>query len=540
MPVVYFTDDSSASRPIAPHLRRRSSVSHSNSASSSSPASLYNENTGVIQLPPSPPLHAWDDHKAEKTALGLYEAAPGKGAPLAWRTAPKGRPYSLPRPWYTALALTGVTLSFVVLLSYLVPPTSSYQPATILSRVRSSAKPTCDPYSLAGTLQINEDDVDRSQWSPFDPTCQPPNFLAKLRDYTLHHHHASSEYAVASDFTWLQNKTALLIGDSVSRELVENFCILLGEESEVIRPGHHWAAHSPIRAPAKAQHSVDRPKRLKQRGFRVVRDASRPRICYIPKLDFLLVSVFHFGVDQEDYWRDSRMPQYAAPGLLDHRLTDEILPLIGQIRADGRRTAPDYVEVSSGMWDLARWAEQDIAAGRNPTEPLSKERLTWYRFRAGQVMDRVRAAFPHAKARVWRGMHYPTDQLAEYDYFMDKINPRTEMSTNASEPIRFAHNRIHQLDTVIRGLVLPSPAASSSSPAVGSAADDAAAAAEKSDVPHPEYRLNEFGALIKGHEAHARDRLHGAPTAAHVLYSDIMLYEMWRGVRMSELRPGRG
>ncbi|BGP40513.1 hypothetical protein JCM10450v2_004499 [Rhodotorula kratochvilovae] len=537
MPVVYLTDDSPAtSRSITPHLRRRSSVSHSNSASSSSPASLYNETTGVIHLPPSPPLHAWDDRKAEKSALGLYDAAPGKGAPLAWRSAPKGRPYMLPRPWYTALALTGVTMGFVVLLSYLVPPTSSYKPTSILARVRpSSSKTACDPYSSFGTLQINEDDADRSQWSPFDPTCQPPNFLAKLRDYTLHHHHASSAYAHASDFTWLQNKTALLIGDSVSRELVENFCILLGEESEVIRPGHHWAAHSPVRAPAKAQHSVDRPKRLKQRGFRVVRDASRPRICYIPKLDFLLVSVFHFGLDQEDYWRDSRMPQYAAPGLLEHRLTDEIQPLLANIRADGRRFAPDYVEVSSGMWDLARWAEQDIAAGRNTTEPLSKERLTWYRFRAGQVMDRVRMAFPHAKSRVWRGMHYPTDQVAEHDYFMDKINPRSANATQTPESPRFAHARIAQLDSVVRGLVLPPSAGSPAapSPVVDSPAD---ADDAETEVPRPEFRLNEFGALLKGHEAHARDRLHGAPTAAHVLYSDIMLYELWRGVRQSEAR----
>lgn len=131
-----------------------------------------------------------------------------------------------------------------------------------------------------------------------------------------------------------------------------------------------------------------------------------------------LVSVFHFGLDQEDYWRDSRMPQYAAPGLFEHRLMDQVQPLINNIRADGRRTAPDYVEINSGMWDLARWAEQDVAAERDTTEALSQDRITWYRFRVGQMMDKVRNAFPNAKTRLWRTLHYPTDPVAEHDYFM--------------------------------------------------------------------------------------------------------------------------
>jgi len=312
MPVVYLHDSS----PMSSHLRRRSSTSHSNLASLvTSPAPSYNEATGVIQLPPSPPLLAWDDdraRKSEKSGLGLLDLGGGKGAPLAWRAAPKGRAYSLPRPWYTAMALTSVTVAFVFLLSYLVPPEcvalsppcafleveakltnysfvcrSSYQPASLMSRVRST-KPACDPYSSFGTLQINDDDADRSSWAPFDASCQPPNFLAKLRDFTLHHHHASEAYAHASDFTWMQNKTALLIGDSVSRELVENFCILVGEESEVLRPGHHWSPPAPLREPVKAKHAPGRPSRLHSRGFRVVRDASRPRICYVPKLDFLV------------------------------------------------------------------------------------------------------------------------------------------------------------------------------------------------------------------------------------------------------------
>ncbi|BGO91817.1 hypothetical protein NBRC10512_007614 [Rhodotorula toruloides] len=537
MPISYITTEVTpvGSRSITPHLRRRSSVSASTTPSSYSSPSLssrasYNERTGEIALPPSPPLRAWDD-KSEKNALGLYDSGfGGKGAPLAWRTAPKGRAFALPRPYYTALALTAITLTFVFLISYLVPPASTYQPTSFISRIRTSPKLACDPYSSFGTLQVDLTDADRNQWMPTDPKCQPPHFLAKLREIASHqrHHTAYSRTSVSpADFDWLQNKTVLLIGDSISREHVENFCQLMGEESEIIRPSHPWAATSaPVRGATKAQHYLERPKRLNQRGFRVVRDASRPRVCFIPRFNFLLVSAFHYGLDQEDYWRESRMPQYSSPGLFEHRLMDQIQPLIANIRAEGRPTAPDYVEVTSGMWDLARWAEQDIVAGKSTEELLSQDRLTWYRFRVGQMMDKVRAAFPNAKAKVWRTPHYPLDQVAEFDYFLDKISSRAANASRVSDPPYFAHSRVQQIDRAVRSLVLPHSSVDSSSPASSRASPSASV--DDFDVPHPEFRLNEWGTLLKGHQAHQLDRLHGDPLPGGYVWADIMLYELWR------------
>lgn len=131
--------------------------------------------------------------------------------------------------------------------------------------------------------------------------------------------------------------------------------------------------------------------------------------------------MFHFGLDQEDYWRDSRMPQYTAPGMFEHRLTDIVEPLVAAMRADGRHSAPDFVEVTSGVWDLARWAELDLAGQQETTTPLAQERITWFRFRVGQLLEKTRKMFPNAKAKTWRTMHYPTDQAAEHDYFMVSV-----------------------------------------------------------------------------------------------------------------------
>lgn len=235
-----------------------------------------------------------------------------------------------------------------------------------------------------------------------------------------------------------------------------------------------------------------------------------------PELTFLalqLVSVFHFGLDQEDYWRESRMPQYSAPGMLEHRLTDIVEPLVAAIRSDGRPSAPDFVEVTSGTWDLARWAEQDLATQQDTVSGLAQDRVTWYRFRVGQILEKVRKAFPNAKAKTWRTLHYPLDQVAEHDYFMvrftsvslplfaltdfpslqDKIAPRVN-TTASLEPPSFSHNRIYQLDQAVRTLVLPTTVGEETEPA-----------------PHADFRINEWGPILKGQEAHQRDRLHGDP-----------------------------
>lgn len=152
---------------------------------------------------------------------------------------------------------------------------------TILSRMPFKLGSPCNPYTTFGSLTVDSSEADRNQFVPFDPTCRAPSFLAKLRAEAPHHH--------SSDFSWLQNKTVLLIGDSISREHVENFCTLMGLESEVVRKSHKYSPQpAVIRSATKAGYAPDKPARLSGRGFRVVRDASLPRVCYVPKYDFLV------------------------------------------------------------------------------------------------------------------------------------------------------------------------------------------------------------------------------------------------------------
>ncbi|KAK4700443.1 hypothetical protein P7C70_g5803, partial [Phenoliferia sp. Uapishka_3] len=525
MTITYAQSDSALSSPSTPtHLRKRSSIAAGTSPSPPHFAfgstvqpfithGAYDERTGEIALPASPPLYSWSEK--EKFGSLPYEDEKRGGRLPAYSWGAESRKASIRRPWLSLATAAGCTFAFVVLISYLSPEGSAMN-QTILSRMPFGPASNCNPYTSPGALTTDPSEADRNQFIPFDTNCRAPSFLAKLR--------AEAPLHASSDFSWLQNKTVLLIGDSISREHVENFCTLMGLESEIVRKSHKYSPQpTAVRPAGKAGHAIEKPARLSSRGFRVVRDASLPRICYVPKYDFLLASVFHFGLDQEDYWRGSRMPQYSSPGMFEHRLSDTIQPLIANMRADGRPNAPDYVEVSSGTWDLARWAEQDMDEEKPTDEALAQDRVTWYRFRVGQMLEKIRKAFPNAKAKTWRTMHYPTDQVAEHDYFMDKINGRTDNTTDSPPPPSFSHNRILQLDQVVRSLVLPST--------------DLEGYAQP--APHSDFRLNEWGTLLKGNEAHQKDRLHGDPLPGGYLWSDIMLYELHHAVKVAGMAPMR-
>lgn len=140
----------------------------------------------------------------------------------------------------------------------------------------------CDPYAQPGTLAADFGDPDNTRWVPLDPKCSPaPRFLPQLRadPPTL-------------DAQWLYNRTALIVGDAISREHVEALCGLLGEGTrlEVVRPGHPFSPPATaVRGAAQAQHTLDKPARLSSRtNTRWMRDSSLPRICYVPQYDFMV------------------------------------------------------------------------------------------------------------------------------------------------------------------------------------------------------------------------------------------------------------
>lgn len=73
----------------------------------------------------------------------------------------------------------------------------------------------------------------------------------------------------------------------------------------------------------------------------------------------------------------------------------------------------------------------------------------------------------------------------------DKISRSSAPPTSSPS---FAHKRIDQLEQAVRSLIVPTQQG------------DLTVAA-----PHSEFRINRWGSILKGQEAHQRDRMHGDP-----------------------------
>jgi hypothetical protein len=171
----------------------------------------------------------------------------------------------------------------------------SVHDGALLSRL--PFKRNCNPYAAFGTLDVDLSHPEGNKWRPFDTTCSPPSYLAQLRSRllpnSLYPRDGSRFSSVpnVADLPWLHNRTVLLIGDAVTREHVENFCQLLGLEAEVVRKSHKYAPGLSIQ-----RNGQDKPARLAERkamlggSYRVVRDASYPRLCYVPQYDFMVRS----------------------------------------------------------------------------------------------------------------------------------------------------------------------------------------------------------------------------------------------------------
>lgn len=244
--------------------------------------------------------------------------------------------------------------------------------------------------------------------------------------------------------------------------------------------------------------------------------------------------MLHYGLDQDNYWALSRHPLYTAPGPFEHRISDVVRPLLANIRADGRPSAPDYIEFAPGAWDLARFAEEDAVLQRDPQTPLTPDRVAWFRHRVEAASHRIRAAFPSAHAKTLRTMYYPLDQNTEVDYFMVRLRcayyerrPRAgaydhlrkqdktaATKSNGTSVAYFAHERVSQLNEALRSLSTDR----TTYPANG----------KQYEAPGLGFSINDFGRILKGHPPHQTDRLHGEPVPGGYVWADTMLYNLWK------------
>ena len=284
---------------------------------------------------------------------------------------------------------------------------------------RQSTSTSCNPYIVSGNFHADYSEPSNNYWEPIDAaTCRAPQYVKQLR---------AGDY---KGMEWMQNRTVVLLGDSIERDHVNLFCSILGKEAETIKGKHPLAVAAGI---SDSMESNERKKkdRASRIAFKGMQESTLPKLCYVKELNFMvrfpslmigfvlnflsqLVNMYHFGLDEQGYWQ--ALDQFHGPGSIEERFETQFGPFISKLRSDYRASAPDLIEISSGMFDLAKWAKEDIAGEQNTEDELSADRLAWYESRVSRFMEVTTASFP-AAIKVWRGVTHPEDQAAELDYF---------------------------------------------------------------------------------------------------------------------------
>ncbi|BGO91602.1 hypothetical protein NBRC10512_008049 [Rhodotorula toruloides] len=264
-----------------------------------------------------------------------------------------------------------------------------------------------NPYAEFGRISSDSSTPEGNRWLPYDASCVPPPLLATLRSTlkkkpTVEDSLETLEFplpkrrtkAKRKSLSWLQGKTVLLFGDHVERNHNKDFCRFAGGKWASIDRDH------PLSPPPFVNGIDEKLPGAQQNSS----SATRPSVCYLEEYDFMVVSVFHFGLaNRVEFEHESLLynPHFYPPVAVDDRLTHIVLPLLDSLN----RTKPDMIEFSSGFWDLRHFAALDELAGKDVFSELTTERLAWYSSRLVHALADLSSVFPDTPL-LWRTLHH--------------------------------------------------------------------------------------------------------------------------------------
>lgn len=157
----------------------------------------------------------------------------------------------------------------------------------------------------------------------------------------------------------------------------------MGGEYEIINPEHPLWPQSDVLSSSDVLR--DRPQA----------NLSWPRICKVSSIDLVIVSVFHWGLDQWHFFDWN--PQYGQPNDVEERISEIAVPIMAKI---GRKV--DLVSWNTAFWDLAhfgRMAYYDMKDRDVPREQVIDLSDTWTSFyysRYKQALLWLMRSFPDA------------------------------------------------------------------------------------------------------------------------------------------------
>ncbi|GAA5996508.1 uncharacterized protein JCM10292_003016 [Rhodotorula paludigena] len=541
------------------------------------------------------PVSYGEDEK--RRLLSLYDSAPVSPLCTPFAPVPPRRAWWKSRRNVSAAvsaALTLFVLGGLFALSIINRPGSRtwWGMKDVLEDlgVASFEPASCEnPYTEFGRIHVDRKVPENNRWLPYDPSCVPPALMATLRA-ARNVSAASGEpehltfplplerppHMPGAPLSWMHGKTVLLFGDHVERNHNKDFCRFVGGKWATIGRDHALS-------PPRFVNGIDE----KLVGSNKENyDGTRPAVCYLEDYDFMVVSVFHFGLaNRVEFEHESLLhdPAFYPPVAVDDRLTHIVLPLLDSLN----RTRPDLIEFSTGFWDLRHFAALDELAGKDRYGELSTERLAWYSARLTHAFADLGSAFPGAPI-LWRTLHQTPNfnqtspaRVAALDQIsrkvaatLNEVSTRAEAEQRLDEIFHFNHRSEHHSSRgggknagapsaahtamleerarVERSLVgggLSGRSASrrpvkdrmsSKAPFLNRVKERIGSKERVKDVRLGDddtslrgmVRVDEWGALMRGQE-HTMNNVHTPSLPGGYLWGDIMLYELRRAAALA-------
>ncbi|BGP22156.1 hypothetical protein JCM10295v2_001034 [Rhodotorula toruloides] len=438
---------------------------------------------------------------------------------------------------------------------------------------------SCNPFKEPGRLEVDVRNKFKNIWRPFDEACPPSKLMegvvnsveamkkAPRRGFHKQRgprrsHDTSVRWQGDKDergqfYPWLVNATIVLLGDSMERLHLSEFCDFVGGDLQHITPRHPaspplYRKKLPTLLDADGNESEESKRRKEERRknedeweFDRVKswNITRPWVCDIKEYGATIVSSFHWGLeDLEDAFESEDF--FHGPSTFLQRFFHKDLPLIEKLAEHFDRPSilqPTVIEVASGYWDLRQMTEEDfIQAGITrpyPTDddrsfgPIGEEREARWRKHMVEVIKEIAKAFPGSQGVrdgpviSWRTMHHPKrnnytpySRVAPLDALARKTMHDLRVSSLATSPA-FRSNSGSLVHSH-----LP-PEALQEIERISRELGDA----DGTDYGFDErIRVDEVGKLLEGQENHFRDFLHPDALPGSYLWSDIILYEVKR------------
>ena len=274
-------------------------------------------------------LDSGGDFRARMTAILSYDSDQSHDALEEKRQLLDNSPATLAgsarlsKRWIRLLATAaGVLCIMLAALSLLVAPAREEGESSRMRQLLADygfleAPTTCEnPWIEYGRMAVDQRVPENNRWVPYDSTCTTPELMAALR--SVHANTTAPPLVLplanlfphvdnSLPFPWLHNRTVLLFGDHVERQHALDFCQLAGGSHLIISSTH------PL-SPPRFVNGIDE-KFL--RSDRPDHDDSRPSVCYLEKYNFMIVTVFHYGLaNRVEFERESLLvdPHFYPPG----------------------------------------------------------------------------------------------------------------------------------------------------------------------------------------------------------------------------------